>query len=131
MRANEKCAHTNVCDVLDCAVSGSPVDPGNPTRYRMRLPHVDGSGKVSGFMYFCCWPCVCDSRDFIRVDTATIVTKDKGPARFKVAVIGNPCERPKALAEPWKVRLEHALRYIAHWYIRIGISRCIYSPISI
>ena len=30
-----------------CAVSGSPVDPSDGTRYRMRLPHVDGSGKVS------------------------------------------------------------------------------------
>merc|ERR1740138_1012346 len=29
-----------------CAVSGSPVTPADYTRYRMRLPRVDGTGKV-------------------------------------------------------------------------------------
>jgi len=52
-----------------CAVSGSPVGPSDATRYKMRLDHVDGSGKQEGFMYYCCWPCVCDTQDFIKVDT--------------------------------------------------------------
>lgn len=83
-----------------CAVSGSPVDPGDGTRYRMRLPHVDGSGTVTGFMYFCCWPCICDSQDFIRVDTKTIRTAE-GLHKMRVAVIGNPCDDSTALAQPW------------------------------
>jgi hypothetical protein len=83
-----------------CAVSGSPVDPGDHTRHRMRLPHVDGSGKVTGFMYYCCWPCVCDTQDFIRVDTKTIRTAE-GPQKMRVAVIGNPCDDPDQLTKPW------------------------------
>ena len=75
-----------------CAVSGSPVTPADYTRYRMRLPRVDGTGKVTGFMYYCCWPCVCDTQDFIRVDTKTVRMKD-GPVQLNVAVIGNPCDR--------------------------------------
>ena len=67
-----------------CAVSGSPVGPSDATRYRMRLPHIDGSGKVTGFMYYCCWPCVCDTQDFIRVDTKTIRTIE-GPRQYRVA----------------------------------------------
>merc|ERR1719191_2505607 len=55
-----------------CAVSGSPTRPSDYTRYRLTLPLVDGGGLVSGFMYYCCWPCVCDTQDFIRVDTANV-----------------------------------------------------------
>ena len=58
-----------------CAVSGSPTRPSDYTRYRLTLPRVDGGGLVSGFMYYCCWPCVCDTQDFIRADTKTITTK--------------------------------------------------------
>lgn len=83
-----------------CAVSGSPVDPSDVTRYKLRLDHVDGSGKRAGFMYYCCWPCVCDTQDFIRVDTKTIRTAD-GSHEYMVAVIGNPCDRPAALTKPF------------------------------
>ena len=55
---------------------------------------------MSGFMYYCCWPCVCDTQDFIRVDTLNITTAD-GPRRAHVAVIGNPCRRAAALREPF------------------------------
>ena len=42
-----------------CAVSGSPVYPSDYKRYRLRLKHsVTGVDEV-GFMYYCCWPCVC------------------------------------------------------------------------
>ena len=64
-----------------CAVSGSPTRPSDYTRYRLTLPRVDGGGLVSGFMYYCCWPCVCDTQDFIRVDTAN-VTLAGGEARL-------------------------------------------------
>lgn len=81
-----------------CAVSGSPVGPGDPTRYRLKLERVDGTGKVAGFMYYCCWPCVCDTQDFIKVDTKTVTTSD-GPKQYNFAVIGNPCDRPGELSK--------------------------------
>jgi len=84
-----------------CAVSGSPVGPRPSTRYKMRLQKVDGSGRETGFMYYCCWPCVCDTQDFIRADTKTIRTKDGGARSYPVAVIGNPCDHPAKLAEPF------------------------------
>ena len=54
-------------------------------------------------MYYCCWPCVCDTQDFIRVDTKTIRTAE-GPQKFRVAVIGNPCDDPSALTKQWSQR---------------------------
>ena len=83
-----------------CAVSGSPVQPGDYKRYRLNLPLASGAGRRAGFMYYCCWPCVCDTQDFIRADTKTITTKDTTRvAHF--AVIGNPCLYPEKLDEPF------------------------------
>ena len=83
-----------------CAVSGSPVGARDGTRYKMRLDKVDGSGVVEGFMYYCCWPCVCDTQDFIKVDTRTVTTTD-GPRKMFFAVLGNPCDHPDALDVPF------------------------------
>ena len=59
-----------------CAISGSPVRPSDYNRYGLLLdtvaPAVDGpistcpANKVFAFMYYCCWPCVCDSLDYIK-----------------------------------------------------------------
>mmetsp|Transcript_44071 Transcript_44071/g.80784 ORF Transcript_44071/g.80784 Transcript_44071/m.80784 type:complete len:366 (-) Transcript_44071:132-1229(-) len=95
-----------------CAVSGSPVTPMSQTRYKMSLDRVDGSGKQVGFMYYCCWPCVCDTQDFIRVDTKTIKTRD-GPKEYKVAVIGNPCNRPQELTRPFTQPFDKRMTTIA------------------
>lgn len=84
-----------------CAVSGSPVSPSDYTRYLLRLQSVkDTDTLVAGFMYYCCWPCVCDTQDFIKVDTLTVQLAD-GPKQYHVAVLGNPCERPDALNRPF------------------------------
>merc|ERR1712153_40919 len=72
-----------------CAVSGSPVTPQEGTRYRMRLQNVTGGTEI-GFTYYCCWPCVCDTQDFIKIDTKTITTS-AGPRQYRFMVIGNPC----------------------------------------
>ena len=74
-----------------CAVSGSPVRPNDYNRYLLTLPLVSGEGERTGAMHYCCWPCVCDSQDFIRVDTLTIPT-NHGPRQYHFAVVGNPCE---------------------------------------
>ena len=79
-----------------CAISGSPVQPSDYNRYRLTLPLVSGEGKRTGFMQYCCWPCVCDTQDFIRVDTKNVTTAD-GTRQRHFAVIGNPCNQPDAL----------------------------------
>mmetsp|Transcript_74102 Transcript_74102/g.217454 ORF Transcript_74102/g.217454 Transcript_74102/m.217454 type:complete len:273 (+) Transcript_74102:25-843(+) len=82
-----------------CAVSGSPVQPQDRTRYRLTLDKV-GGGKRTGYMYYCCWPCVCDTQDFIRVDTKNVTTSD-GEVQLHFAVLGNPCDRPEELSKPF------------------------------
>jgi len=81
-----------------CAVSGSPVTPMDQTRYRMTLQNVTG-GLETGFVYYCCWPCVCDTQDFIKIDTKTVVTAE-GPKQYRFMVIGNPCLNPSKI--PWE-----------------------------
>jgi hypothetical protein len=80
-----------------CAVSGSPVRPHDFNRYRLTLDDV-GGGQRSGFMHYCCWPCVCDTQDFIKVDTKTVTTSE-GDYQFHFAVLGNPCDRREKLNE--------------------------------
>lgn len=81
-----------------CAVSGSPVRPSDYGRYQLSLPAVNQGGNEVGFMYYCCWPCVCDTQDFIRVDTKTVTTSE-GTKKYRFAVIGNPCDHPEQLKE--------------------------------
>jgi len=83
-----------------CAVSGSPVQPQDRTRYRLTLAKV-GGGQRSGYMYYCCWPCVCDTQDFIRVDTKNITTQGGEVRQYHFAVIGNPCDHPEELSRPF------------------------------
>ena len=82
-----------------CAVSGSPVRPNDYNRYLLRLNTVTGK-KRTGTMHYCCWPCVCDTQDFIRVDTKTITTSE-GPKKYHWTVLGNPCDRAYKLNEPF------------------------------
>ena len=52
------------------------------------LDGVDGTSS-EGFVYHCCWPCVCDATDLVRVDTLTVPTKG-GDVQMKFLVIGDP-----------------------------------------
>ena len=86
-----------------CAVSGSPVRPSDYNRYRLTLPQVGGAGSnafATGYMHYCCWPCVCDTQDWIRVDTRSVATLD-GNKSYHFAVIGNPCKYESQLHEPF------------------------------
>lgn len=56
-----------------CVVSGSPLKPNDYNRFRLNLPLVTGGWHL-GYLHYCCWPCVCDTQDFIRIDTKTIET---------------------------------------------------------
>lgn len=84
-----------------CAVSGSPTRPGDFNRYKLTLQKASGNGSIAGFMHYCCWPCVCDTQDFIKVDTKTIVTAE-GTRVYNFAVLGNPCEHPEELRKPFQ-----------------------------
>ena len=98
-------AHTMTAERLElmfsgfCAVSGSPVRPSDYTRYRLELPLVAG-GNRSGYMYYCCWPCVCDSQDFIRIDTKNVTTAS-GVRQYHWTVLGNPCLNREKLRTPF------------------------------
>lgn len=83
-----------------CAVSGSPVRPSDFNRYRLTLPKL-GGGFSTGYMHYCCWPCVCDTQDYIRIDTKTISLANGLKRNFQFAVIGNPCDRPEELEMPF------------------------------
>jgi len=79
-----------------CPVSGSPLAYNRPvSRWNMTLPTVSG-GTSNGMLYYCCWPCVCDTMDFITIDTKTVQTSD-GERQYHFAVIGDPCEQPDAI----------------------------------
>lgn len=79
-----------------CPVSGSPVQPSDAKAYQYSLEKVDGSGEAKGIIYHCCWPCFCDMKDFVKVDTKHVVTTD-GERTYNVLVLGNPCAHPEQL----------------------------------
>lgn len=96
-----------------CAVSGSPVRPSDYNRFRLTLPLVTHEShaqqqKVTGFMHYCCWPCVCDTQDFIRVDTLTVTSHDGTPRQHYFTVIGNPCDHPEQLEEPFEQPFQYS-----------------------
>jgi len=95
-----------------CAVSGSPVRPSEFNRYRLTLPQL-GGGRSTGYLHFCCWPCVCDTQDYIRVDTKNVTLADGSSRPFHFAVIGNPCDHPEQLAVPFREIFDRGMTTIA------------------
>jgi len=83
-----------------CAVAAAVVNPQDRTRYRLQLPMV-GGGVKQGLMYYCCWPCICDTLDFLKVDTKTVQLKDGTSRSYQFVVMGNPCKNPVALTTPY------------------------------
>jgi hypothetical protein len=76
-----------------CSISGSPLSYNRrELRVQMTLPAVYG-GTETGMMYYCCSPCVCDTQDFLKVDTKTVNMTD-GAKQAHFVVIGNPCKDP-------------------------------------
>ena len=74
-----------------CPISGSPVQARDSNRYRVTLETSDGTSQRTGFLHYCCWPCLCDTMDFLKVDTKTVETT-AGPIEYHVTVLGNPCD---------------------------------------
>ena len=83
-----------------CAVSGSPVQPSDYNRYGLKLEKVYGTHRF-GFLHYCCWPCVCDTQDFIKIDSKSVTTENGRNETFYFAVIGNPCENAEKLDLPF------------------------------
>merc|ERR1719300_2052006 len=89
-----------------CPVSGSIVYKSDWKRYGMTLKHAANENhKRFGYMYFCCWPCVCDTQDFIRYDTKTVKIKAESGGfeekEFIFVVEPEPCEDEAKLEEEY------------------------------
>merc|ERR1719461_610386 len=85
-----------------CPVSGSNVYTSDFKRYGMTLKHAANSNHERfGFMYFCCWPCICDTQDFIRYDTKTVRMSNDVEKEFTFVVEPNPCEDEAKLSAEW------------------------------
>lgn len=86
-----------------CAISGSPVNPRAAAIFGTSLPVVTGGSSVAGYMYHCCWPCACDTKDFVQLDTKSIVTT-AGTQSYFVTVIGDPCANPTKITAAFKAQ---------------------------
>eukprot|EP00930_Biecheleria_cincta_P089508 TRINITY_DN78833_c0_g1_i1.p1 TRINITY_DN78833_c0_g1~~TRINITY_DN78833_c0_g1_i1.p1 ORF type:complete len:282 (-),score=32.49 TRINITY_DN78833_c0_g1_i1:263-1066(-) len=80
-----------------CPISGSPI-PGTQSG-KVTLKKV-GGGTETGLFHFCCWPCLCDMIDLVRVDTKSI-SRSGGSSNLRVLVIGDPCTNASQLTEPF------------------------------
>jgi len=81
-----------------CGVSGSVVIPiSADSRWRVALRDVSGV-EHAGFMYYCTgcmgWPCLCDARENIKLDTKTVTLAGGVQKQYKFAVMGDPCRTP-------------------------------------
>jgi len=72
-----------------CPVSGSPLSRPEGSRYFSQLP----GATVAGYTYHCCWPCICDLTDLVKVDTKTITDSSGTDKQYHFTVIGDPCEK--------------------------------------
>ena len=79
-----------------CPVSGSIIMEGRGP-YSIILPNLYDNNTSSGYVYYCCWPCYCDTKDFIKIDTKTVQTKNNEQKEYKFLVIGNPCVNPQLI----------------------------------
>lgn len=103
LERSSQMSHDILLDMFSafCAVSGSPVRPSSYNRYKVDLEGVDGTGtKHRGFVQHCCWPCHCDTKDLIRMDTRNVSTVD-GERSYRFQVIGNPCDDEDLLSKPY------------------------------
>lgn len=86
-----------------CPVSGSIVYQSDQKRWGIPMKSIAGEDHF-GFFYFCCWPCACDSQDFIRIDTKTVKVKSGRTTvekEYMFTVLANPCEDEAALEREW------------------------------
>lgn len=90
-----------------CAVSANPVEGADDMRYRLTLDKV-GGGTFRGYTYYCCWPCLCDMKDFVKVDTKTVTLKHGNTHKYHFLVYGDPCKHPEKLSEHFHDPFAHS-----------------------
>tara|TARA_B100000674_G_scaffold429326_1_gene385152 strand:- start:191 stop:934 length:744 start_codon:yes stop_codon:yes gene_type:complete len=74
-----------------CPVSGSLIRPGIEPSF-IALFENGSDFKTCGDVYFCCWPCACDSMKYAK--SMNISHQFKGiENEFTVMVIDNPCKK--------------------------------------
>ncbi len=74
-----------------CPVSGSLIRPGIDPSF-IALSDNRSDFKTCGDVYFCCWPCACDSMKYAK--SMNISHQFKGVKNeFTVMVINNPCKK--------------------------------------
>mmetsp|Transcript_121207 Transcript_121207/g.220445 ORF Transcript_121207/g.220445 Transcript_121207/m.220445 type:complete len:295 (-) Transcript_121207:225-1109(-) len=95
-----KLSHDQIKMLLSsfCAISGSPVKPMASSRYKTQLSSVKG-GIVAGYTYHCCWPCICDATDLVKVDSKSVSDISGVNKTYQWLVIGNPCKNSPPLCK--------------------------------
>ena len=81
-----------------CPISGSPVTPSPTSEWHYDKVAMVGGATHAGNIHHCCWPCVCDTKTFLKVDTKTVTTAG-GPKTYHFLVYGNPCHDPAKIPE--------------------------------
>lgn len=77
---------------LYCPVSGSLVSPGRESK-QITLRDINNTNNlVSGFFFFCCWPCLCDISQYAYCKQTQITFQDQTKSLY-VIVIRNPCNK--------------------------------------
>jgi len=116
----EKLTHDQIVNLFAgfCPVSGSPLgEPSANNRYRSTLDMASGDGTVTGFTYHCCWPCICDTVDQLKVDTHNVTDSSGTTQQYNFVVIGNPCGasdelpqgNPSVCSRPAEAMEEHCI----------------------
>jgi len=79
-----------------CPISGSIVRPSRYSKWNdLQLQSIFG-GSMKASVNVCCWPCICDLQQFVKVDNVWIYTKN-GWHSFLALVIGDPCINPEKI----------------------------------
>jgi len=81
-----------------CPVSGSPVSPTSRNVWSaVPIKTAADTNQIErGNVHVCCWPCVCDLQEFVKVDQLDVDTQN-GLVTFDALVIGDPCIHPNRI----------------------------------
>ena len=52
-------------------------------------------------MHYCCWPCIQDVKDFLKIDTLNVTLQNGERKTYHFAVVGDPCKNEDMLDEPF------------------------------
>lgn len=105
---SQELSHQQIQEMFSgfCPVSGSPLGPPSAhSRFRSTLGTASG-GYTTGFTYHCCWPCICDTTDLLKVDTLSVLDKAGTSQIYNFTVMGNPCKEKPPRCEEASEKME-------------------------